>query len=138
MDALPPQITTISDSEADDDPPELLDESDCGEVFWVGETGYAAPQKGKAQGKGKEKAHEPQPSVSFIEVFAGSGNLSAAVANRGMETMSWDLQDGPACDMSQDCVVQDLTDRAVLSGARYVHFAPPCNTYSTARWPRIR
>eukprot|EP00930_Biecheleria_cincta_P005055 TRINITY_DN10597_c0_g1_i2.p1 TRINITY_DN10597_c0_g1~~TRINITY_DN10597_c0_g1_i2.p1 ORF type:complete len:298 (+),score=27.00 TRINITY_DN10597_c0_g1_i2:49-942(+) len=142
MDAPPPSVSAISDSESDGDVPPLIDsdEEEVPVVRWLGETGSAAPYgvQGKGKTKGKCKPTESAQPADFVEVFAGSGNVSNAVMQRGMHVMTWDLLYGPQHDMSQDVVVRDLTDRAVLSGARYVHSAPPCNTYSSARWPRIR
>ena len=157
MAGLPVSVAAISDSESEleSEPPGLIDEdSDVPvPVRWSGETGGATQHRGKgsnngnvhvpaasqSNGKGSRPGNnDGSRSADFIEVFSGGATLSRAVMNHGMRVMSWDLRNGSQFDMSQDEAVQDLTHRAVMSGAQYVHFAPPCNTYSPARWPRIR
>jgi hypothetical protein len=142
---VPAGVSVVSDSESGSEYiPELLDDSESEsdvQFRWAGETGGAkssvpAPSV-QSRGKGRGVAR-PTPAADFIEVFAGSANLSRSVARTGMRVAAWDLRHGPQFDMSQISAVRDLTDIAIASGARYVHFAPPCNTYSRARWPRIR
>ena len=104
-------------------------------VTWAGETGIAkgfgtatAPGVSHAQGGGP---------VAF-EVFAGSGHLSNALETVGMRSFRFDILLDPSHDMSQkDCVVHILKLAKSLR-CQYVYLAPPCNTYSAARYPKIR
>ena len=74
-----------------------------------------------------------------VEVFCGSGRLATALARRGVLMDKYDLALGGAQhDLTSNEVVDDLTSKATSSEWDYGHFAPPCNTYSVARYPRIR
>ncbi|CAL1167420.1 unnamed protein product, partial [Cladocopium goreaui] len=55
-----------------------------------------------------------------------------------MRSFRFDILLDPSHDMSQkDCVVHILKLAKSLR-CEYVHLAPPCNTYSAARYPKIR
>ena len=77
--------------------------------------------------------------INALEIFAGSGHLTSAI-NRytGVKCWSKDIR---------RCALEDLTrpeEWEMICSAidthflDYIHLAPPCNTYSTARWPKIR
>ena len=72
-----------------------------------------------------------------VEVFSGSGNLSSALLRRGLVMDQVDLAISPSHDLTQDSVVESLCAKALSGRWCYAHFAPPCNTYSVARFPRI-
>ncbi|CAK9104678.1 Uncharacterized protein SCF082_LOCUS48825, partial [Durusdinium trenchii] len=75
--------------------------------------------------------------VRMAEVFAGCGALSKEMSRRGFVTKAVDfLLGGPEHDMSNDGVCQTLGDEFLKY--TYVHFAPPCNTFSAARYPKLR
>jgi hypothetical protein len=73
------------------------------------------------------------------EVFCGSAHLSNALQAVGFVMDKYDLARGGAeHDLTLDTVVNHLMSRVEQHDWDYVHFAPPCNTYSVARFPRIR
>jgi hypothetical protein len=89
----------------------------------------------------------PQTSVQHViskvlktaEVFSGSGKHSKSLARRGVDTFEIDIKHSADFDMSDAAKVTTLTNTLMIHDRRqYVHFAPPCNTYSSARHPRIR
>ena len=66
-----------------------------------------------------------------LEVFAGSGHLSKALAGQGFHVVAWDILHSAAHD------VFVAHNRAVLlrlvMACSYAHFAPECKTLSIAR-----
>jgi len=73
------------------------------------------------------------------EVFCGSAGLSKALEAVGFVMGKYDLALGGAGhDLTSDTVVQLFMSKVTTRDWDYVHFAPPCNTYSVARFPRIR
>lgn len=75
---------------------------------------------------------------STMEIFAGQGVLSSELGKVGFMANVVDLKDDPMDDMSQATTISALHSEAIVCNVRYAHFAPPCNTFSPARWPRIR
>jgi hypothetical protein len=73
-----------------------------------------------------------------LEVFAGSGNLSKALVDCGLESDTVDIEYSDGHDMSQTSTVDHLCDANDSADYKYAHLAPPCNTYSVARFPKIR
>ena len=76
----------------------------------------------------------------FLEVFAGSGNLSEAVGQKGLFVHAIDLkakrQTGVSIhilDLTRDNDVGVLLDMATHANIGVAHFAPPCGTSSKAR-----
>ena len=70
-----------------------------------------------------------------LEVFAGSGHLSEALRRVGCSVARIDIRIGGAAhDLSKGATV------AAVKALRpqYVHLAPCCNTYSAARYPKLR
>ena len=132
-DKLPPAISCLSDS--DDDAvkpsttaPKRLQKS---YVQWSGETGST-----KAHCE-LETTDLPTGKVS-IEVFSGSGNLSAALSKKGFATLEYDLLKDAQHDMTNPKFVNYLKQLPKKVNLKYCHLAPPCNTYSQARYPKIR
>ena len=79
----------------------------------------------------------PPTGVLFIEIFAGEGRLSQAVARLGVRTAPpQDLMTG-GFDFSVEHEVRQLwvmwKHWAQSSDKLIFHFAPPCSTFSTAR-----
>lgn len=73
------------------------------------------------------------------EVFCGSARLSSALQSFGFVMDKYDLRLGGAeHDLTSDAVVAFFISKAQQRDWDYVHAAPPCNTYSIARFPRIR
>lgn len=71
-----------------------------------------------------------------LELFAGEHHLSTELANRGFTAYTMDILTGH--DLSSQKYVKYLQDDADKNTFDYVHFAPPCNTFSCARFPRLR
>jgi hypothetical protein len=73
------------------------------------------------------------------EVFCGSAHLASALEAIGFKMDKYDLaRGGVEHDLTSDTVVAYFMSRAAHHDWDYVHFAPPCNTYSAARFPKIR
>ena len=76
----------------------------------------------------------------FLEVFAGSGNLSEAVRSLGLTVHAIDpitkRQTGVAIhvlDLTKSSDLEILFDIALRANVASAHFAPPCGTSSKAR-----
>ena len=76
----------------------------------------------------------------FLEVFAGSGNLSEAVRHKGLLVHAIDFKTkrktGVAIhilDLTRDSDLDVLLDMATHGNIASAHFAPPCGTASKAR-----
>ena len=79
----------------------------------------------------------------FVEVFAGSQHLSDAFKAAGRQVFPMDVKISMDHDMrgegGAELLLAQLRQMTRESGLKpYVHFAPPCSTYSQARYPRIR
>ena len=78
----------------------------------------------------------------FVDVFAGSENLTAAFALQGFAVMPIDIRKGTEFDMHGNAMPAFIKDVVMQhhkkGGIVYCHFAPPCSTYSSARFPKIR
>ena len=90
---------------------------------------------------------EPLPGTTsgfaMLEIFSGEGNLSRAFAALGALTWTFDFKNNPADDIL-DCLAQERICfearrlKQIMGGKVYMHFAPPCSTFSQARLPWIR
>ena len=80
--------------------------------------------------------------LMFIEVFAGSEHLSNAFRAIGVMVHAIELKLDPDHDFSKkigaDTVNNLIQDARRRGFVVYIHFAPPCNTYSVARYPKLR
>lgn len=79
----------------------------------------------------------------FVEVFAGSCHLSQAFAAAGHATFAFDIKLDATHDLHSDQGIKLLMSKVQelekKFGVRpYLHWAPPCSTYSQARFPKIR
>ena len=75
--------------------------------------------------------------LKMAEVFAGCGALSHAMSHRGFPTWTVDFKIGGAAhDFSNADTAMKLAND--LGDFNYIHFAPPCNTFSMARYPKLR
>ena len=153
---IPPNVNEITDSDVEDMNHAVVGHpSHCNaKVKWSGETGQATGDKGigkgivkgigkgigkgnKGIGKGnKDRGRSEQNGPRVMEVFAGTGQLSKAMGKQGCVTEMVDLLHGAECDMSTPAVVEHHVQSS--DTLKYAHFAPPCDTYSVARWPKIR
>ena len=73
-----------------------------------------------------------------LELFAGSGRLSKAVAAKGLPMIKYELADGPASDLAktrvQNSVLADIRSGMV----KLVWIGLPCTTFSRARRGVVR
>ena len=88
-------------------------------------------------------ADKKPPRVDFfVEIFSGSGVLAKCFKRHGFTVMTWDFVDDPAQDMSSlravHQLIEGLKPKGNRAGPTYIHLAPPCNTFSTARFPKVR
>lgn len=123
--------TVLSDEEdTDDDMPTLLSESDDEFGFDLDST--SSPKMGIGCGfLGTSRR------LKVLEVFSGCGHLSQEFQKQGFECDMFDIGiDSGLMDLSKKSVVDALLQK--VRDYDYVHFAPPCNTYSNARWPKVR
>jgi hypothetical protein len=53
--------------------------------------------------------------------------------------MAFDIMNNPTFDMRSDSFLDFVKEQLRTDkNIKYVHFAPPCNTFSQACWPRVR
>ncbi|CAE7226915.1 unnamed protein product [Symbiodinium microadriaticum] len=86
------------------------------------------------------KKPKPSGGVCAAEFFAGSARLSSALTAVGVPCESFDLKLSTEHDFSNAGKVRSMLQKVVGSSSSisYAHFAPPCNSYSIARWPKLR
>ena len=78
-------------------------------------------------------------TARVAEIFSGSGNLSAALREVGLPTVEYDLNISSEHDIYNPRKMEKIRDTILgAPNIQYVHLAPPCNTFSQARWPKIR
>ena len=77
-------------------------------------------------------------NIVVAEVFCGEGVLADACRSIGMTALQFDLLQSPLHDMSKSANVAAMKSDLLNNGVGYCHFAPPCNTYSAARFPKLR
>ena len=61
--------------------------------------------------------------------------LPQALKDAGIPCEEYDLTISPHHDMSSIRIATKLME---VRGDRYAHFAPPCNSFSMARFPKLR
>ena len=77
--------------------------------------------------------------LKAVEVCSGTGNLSKCLRTLGFHVLSVDVKRFAEHDLTKKAnvdYIKNLLDTD--SSIRYLHFAPPCCTYSSARWPKVR
>lgn len=77
-------------------------------------------------------------ALNFLEVFSGGGTLTRAFTCMKFNCLAVDILSDPADDLSSGQCVARLLAMAGSRRFQYVHFAPPCNTFSAARFPKLR
>ena len=75
---------------------------------------------------------------TFLEVFSGTGALSRAIGYHGFTTLTLDIENGDGEDMASADTLQRVKELVCDGNMGYCHVAPPCNTFSTARLPKLR
>ncbi len=84
-------------------------------------------------------AKVPSPCRTIVaEVFSGVGVLSKACEELGLTSMQFDLLNNESHDMSKAANMELIKSMLLTNGVKYCHFAPPCNTFSAARFPKLR
>ena len=69
----------------------------------------------------------------FLEIFAGTGRLGAAMSRRGSYTLLIDIEFGPAYDVTKEAL-QVLIRGWIASGfIEGLHLGLPCDSFSRAR-----
>lgn len=84
-----------------------------------------------------DEREEPAERKVVAECFCGSGNLTRALEVY-FEAYKYDLQIDVDHDFSKWIKVEQIAHFLMAHACCYVHFAPPCNSYSNARYPKIR
>ena len=75
----------------------------------------------------------------FVEVFRGSGHLSAAHAAAGFRVHpGFDIKDGAVGDVLRPSTFLAIIGLLVRRVVRFWHVAPVCTTFGTLRRPRLR
>jgi hypothetical protein len=111
-----------------------------GDVVWHGETAVkTSPSSSSVSPVAPSlTVPETQSVKNTLEVFSGCGALSDALTRQGFSATQCDIGLRPEDDMADPFTVDRLVNTARLNGTVYTHLAIPCNTYSRARWPRVR
>lgn len=78
------------------------------------------------------------PSVNAIEICSGQGNLTRALNDWGFNAVGVDMCLDINHDLLNESFLVSIKNRIASGSVCYVHIAPPCNTYSIARHPKIR
>ena len=92
----------------------------------------------------KDAVRDGPPSQDAVrdlraaEFFAGSCNLTRALRDVGVACESYDLKLSRAHDFFNTDKVQLMLSEVLNHGITYAHFAPPCNSFSMARFPKLR
>ncbi len=71
--------------------------------------------------------------LSALELFAGSGRLTAALRAQGVVVDKYELADGPASDLSRRGVQRAILRRIKKGKLRLVWMGVPCSSFSRAR-----
>ena len=69
----------------------------------------------------------------FIEVFSGSGRLSLSLISQDVAALTFDIIDGPECDLLRAEVRRRLYRLIRHQGCLGVWWGYPCGTFSRAR-----
>jgi hypothetical protein len=91
---------------------------------------YPAAQLTEARAR-SSPIFKPISRLLMIEVFSGCGRLARAFAARGFDTILWDVALGEQYNLL--CKTNEHRLLSLCCSAHYVHFAPPCSSFSIAR-----
>ena len=94
--------------------------------------------EGESEACHPAKVPSPCCCTSVAEVFSGVGVLSKACEELGLMSMQFDLLNNESHDMSKAANMELIKSMLLTNGVKYCHFAPPCNTFSAARFPKLR
>ena len=73
-----------------------------------------------------------------LEVYSGKGNLSNSFRKRKISMYEVDIINGEEGNMKKRSVVENLQKELVDDVYDFAHVAIPCETYSNARYPKLR
>ena len=125
-------------TDSDDDVPPLVAESSDGDE----PTHLFASNAKTSTDSGDLSESEDDALASnaktFLEVFSGTGALSWAIGHHGFTTLTLDIENGDGEDMASADTLQRVKELVCDGNMGYCHVAPPCNTFSTARLPKLR
>lgn len=76
--------------------------------------------------------------VRAVEVCCGAGELCAALNQRGVAAQGLDVSISPDHDLLGPELDREIRAGVVSGALKYLHFAIPCNTFSPARFPKLR
>ena len=77
--------------------------------------------------------------VHALELFCGCGQLTTAInAFAGMRCWGKDIKCSPGHDIMREGEYKLICEAIDSNFLRYLHLAPPCNTFSMARYPKLR
>jgi hypothetical protein len=82
-------------------------------------------------------SHCNRPVPLCVEMFAGSKRFTQAMLELDMDVVAFEIMDDPTEDIL-DSGTFDKLSTWLRSGTKFIHFGPPCKTFSIARWPKIR
>lgn len=128
----------VTDSDAE---PAGVTDSDCepAAARAASSRGSAVPNASAAQATSAVAGASSAPKASgarCLELFSGKGNLSRALRAVGMATQEFDVLRNAAENITDPTVVSKL--QFDITEMDYIHFGIPCNSFSTARWPKLR
>ena len=78
-------------------------------------------------------------NIKAVEACSGlRAPLSAALCDRGVPCLPLDIQKNRAHDLLLAPLNAELRGAIAAGQVRYLHLAVPCNTFSAARFPKVR
>ena len=141
---MPPRVTCLSDDSSDGGTPLVARRKNVGKEPFVQKVRGALRVQTLSDDEREELALPRSiPSGKqrpLVEVFVGSHHLSYAFAASGHQVYPMDVKLCMDHDMHGDSgaelLMRQLCQMSRGTGLKpYVHFAPPCSTYSQARIP---
>ena len=114
----------------------LLGEMACNDVGELSDDGAqpALPAVNDLNDMEEPMEHIPV----FVEIFSGVGRLTSAVQNVGVPGEAFDILDDPSFDMTDEGFLDKIQSYIRSGRLKYIHFGMPCETFSPARWPKLR
>ncbi len=77
--------------------------------------------------------------MATIEIYSGCGSLSSALRGKGFKALEYDkFTQSAQHDMATVGFKNKLVARLGKGDIMYVHAGTPCNSFSMARWPKLR
>ena len=76
--------------------------------------------------------------VRALEVCSGESKLTSELCRRGVQAQGLDVRISLSHDVLLPQLGAEIRAGIVRGDIRYVHIAVPCNTFSPARYPKLR